>query len=184
MANVKVDWNMKNGEFFGTVTGYGLTIDFLTENSGCSKQKILWSTPLVQGAIRKRTIKAFETAVNEIVCDAYNSIEEMYEQERREYRAAVEAHKKRLARHLDFATITIEMREYVVAKCQELGYDVTLENFEDAIISDSPRGAFARSFLAEIDDRPGIYSKRRRCVDVDTTNLVASVANDPETIVQ
>ena len=91
------------------------------------------------------------------------------------------AQKKYYVNVLKIDTIPDHMKKYVVEKCQTAGYDVTMENFNDAIISLSPRGAFARSFLAQIDDRDGIYSMRNNCVDANTTNLVETIGNEEET---
>ena len=184
MAKVKiVDWHQdRHGDFFGTAAGYGITMDFLAENSGCPNQEIFWSTKLVIGAIRRRILDDFELAVNKLIDNVYQEIAEMEEEERREWQAAAAAHKKWLAEVLDLPTITAEMKHYVVEQCQKDKYDVTMENFEDAIISNSPRGAFARSYLAHVDDRPGIYSMRRNCVDADTTSLVSAIYEEPETI--
>ena len=185
---VKVtDWFQdRHGDFCGTISGHGMTVNFFAEHSGDSDQEIFFGTDdnkLVIGAIRNRVLDDFEAAVNKLINDVYQEIAEIEEQEHREWRAAVAAHKKWLAETLDLPTITAEMKQYVVNQCQKDRYDVTMENFEDAIISDSPRGAFARSYLAHIDDRPGIYSMRRNCVDADTVSLVSSIDGEPETIV-
>ena len=179
-----VDWHQdKHGDFFGTVAGYGITMGFLAENSGCSNQEIFWDTKLVLGAMRKRVLNSFEAAVNQLIDDVYQEIAEMEEQEHREWRAAVAEHKKWLAQLLDVKSITLEMRQYVIGKCKECGHIIDAAEFEHAIIEQSPRGAFARSFLAHVDDRSGIYSMRRNCVDADTVSLVAAISEEPETTV-
>lgn len=94
------------------------------------------------------------------------------------------AEKKYLTECLEISTITEEMKQYVVEKCKKDKYDVTMENFNDAIISLSPRGAFARSYLAEIDDRSGIYKTRTRCVDANTTSLVSAISEMQETTIE
>lgn len=192
MKKIKVEWLMDKGDIFGLVTGYDISMHFSVIHAGCPEQEILLSPiiPIVPlfnvktlGAIRKRVIKEFKKEIAVTVDDIYRSIAEIEEQDRKEWEAANAAHKKWLAHQLDLPTITTEMKQYVINKCRENGYDVTLEDFEEAIVSNSPRGAFARSFLVEIDDRPGIYSYSRGCVDTDTVSLVGSLINEPETII-
>lgn len=179
MKKIKVDWHHnRKGDFVGTITGHGVSTFFVAEDSGCKEPKVTFAAPIAD-SIRA----SFEARIGEVIENFYLEIAEMEEEEWREREAANAAHKKLLAQHLDFPTITAEMRQYVVDQCQKDGYDVTMENFEDAIVSLSPRGAFARSYLGRIDDRPGIYSMRTRCIDADTTTLVSAIINEPETTV-
>jgi hypothetical protein len=179
MKKIKVDWyHNRKGDFVGTIAGHGVSTFFVAEDIGCKEPKVTFAAPIAD-SIRA----SFEARIGEVIENFYLEIAEMEEEEWREREAANAAHKKLLAQHLDFPTITAEMRQYVVDKCQKDGYDVTMENFEDAIVSNSPRGAFARSYLAQIDDRPGIYDMRRNCCDADTVSLVSAISEEPETTV-
>lgn len=188
MAKVKiVDWFQdRHGDFCGTISGHGMIVNFFAEHSGDSDQEIFFGTDdnkLVVGAIRKRVLDDFEAAVNKLIDDTYKEYAEIEEEICKERQAEADICKKWRAQHLNLATITPEMRQYVVEHAKKDGYDVTMENFDDAIVSNSPRGAFARSYLCQIDDRPGIYSMRTRCIDADTTTLVSAIINEPETTV-